>query len=225
MDRREYREITQKNEGEVENEQKLNSVQEEYDSAVSSLMGLKKQNNQKILELDVVRREYRDITQKIEGAAENDQKNKELIHEIEKNQTNLKNAKLELEKVIKKDNDITKKIFEGQSLLHEIKSQEIQIQNTSVETSPGFKKTKHESGNIDSSFIFTNKEKEFIKDQIGTKQYTKGIIEAAGVVTASLKSKLNIAQKEIETVQKLLEKERKEHIVTKEMLEKLQTKI
>ena len=53
---------------------------------------------------------------------------------------------------------------------------------------------------------------------------TKGIIEAASVVTASLKSKLNMAQKELETVQQLLEKERKEHVITKEKLRKIQDK-
>lgn len=78
--------------------------------------------------------------------------------------------------------------------------------------------------NLKNKFIFSNRENEFIKDQIDTQQNTKGIVEAAGVITASLKSKLTIAQKELETVEKLLEKERKEHRITKEMLDKLHSK-
>ncbi len=38
-----------------------------------------------------------------------------------------------------------------------------------------------------------------------------------------LKSKLSMTQKELETVQQLLDKERKEHEITKEKLEKLQS--
>ena len=62
-------------------------------------------------------------------------------------------------------------------------------------------------------------------DETRDKRETKGIIEAASVVVGSLKSKLSMAEKEIETVQTLLEKERNEHIQTKNELEKLKRKI
>ena len=82
---------------------------------------------------------------------------------------------------------------------------------------------KKELENTENSSILSNKEEEFIKGQIGKQQETtKGIIEAASVVTASIKSKLKMAEKELEAVQLLLEKERKEHLTTKEKLEKLQ---
>ena len=46
--------------------------------------------------------------------------------------------------------------------------------------------------------FFQVKKKISLEQQIGGKQETKGIIEAASVVTASLKSKLSMAEKELE---------------------------
>jgi chromosome segregation ATPase len=176
------------------------------------------------LELDVVKREYKDTKQKIEGIDEQYQKNQKLISELEKTESNLKNAKENLEQLKNKDIEIKEKISEGQSILHEIKSQEIQTQKELEEITSRLYNAKQEFGNSGNTGVFTDKEKDFIKDQISGKQDTKGIIEAASVVTASLKSKLNMAQKELETVQQLLEKERKEHIITKEKLKKIQDK-
>jgi chromosome segregation ATPase len=198
----------------------LQVVKEEYNSTVTNLMEIKKEINQKKMELDVVKREYRDTKQKIEGADEIYQKNKKLINELEKTETSLKNTNQELEESIKKDIEIKEMISEGQSILHEIKSQEIQTQKELEEITSRLYNAKQELGNSDNTSVFTDKEKEFIKDQIGGKQDTKSIIEAASAVTASLKSKLNMSQKELETVQLLLEKERKEHELTKEKLKK-----
>ena len=84
---------------------------------------------------------------------------------------------------------------------------------------------KQELETTENASIFSNKENDFIKEQMGKHQETtKGIIEAASVVAASLKSKLSMAEKELEAIQQLLEKERKEHLLTKERLEKLQDK-
>jgi len=55
------------------------------------------------------------------------------------------------------------------------------------------------------------------------KKNSSGIIEAASAVVGSLKSKLNMTLKELETVQSLLEKEREAHEETKKDLEKLKT--
>lgn len=214
------KEFRAKNEEIKENEQKLNSVKVEYDSSVTNLMEIKKEINQKKMELDVVNRESKETRQKIEGMFEKDQENKRLINELEKNNTNLKNVEQEFEKSIKMDNEIKAKISEGKLFLQELKSQEIQSQKELEEITSRLYNAKQEPRNSDNIGIFTVKEKEFIKNQIGTKQETKGIIEAASVITASLKSKLNMTQKELETVQQLLEKERKEHIATKERLEK-----
>ncbi|MDH3618829.1 MAG: DNA repair protein, partial [Nitrosopumilus sp.] len=128
------------------------------------------------------------------------------------------------EELKNKDSEIKEKISEGQSILHEIKSQEIQTQKKLEEITSRLYNAQEELGDSGNTGIFTEKEKDFIKEQIGEKQDTKGIIEAASVVAASLKSKLSMAQKELETVQQLLEKERKEHELTKEKLNKIQNK-
>ncbi len=207
-----------------EQEKKLQSVKEEYDSTVTNLMEIKKETNQKKLELDVVKREFRDTRQKIENTDEKYQKSKKIIQELEKTEADLKIAKQELEDSIKKDLEIKEKISEGESNLHEIKMNEIQTQKELEEVTSRLYNAKQESGSSENTDVFTNKEKEFIQTQVGKKQDTKGIIEAASVVAASLKSKLNMVQKELETVQQLLEKERKAHTLTKEKLEKLQEK-
>jgi chromosome segregation ATPase len=205
-----------------ENERKVQAVKEEYDSTVANLMEIKKETNQRKMELDVVKREYRDTKQKIEGVDEKYKENKKLTVELEKTETDLKNSKKEIEVLIKKDIEIKEKISEGQSILHEIKLKEIQIQSKLEEVTSRLYKSKQELENSGNTGIFTNKEKKFIKDQIGGNQETKGIIEAASVVTASLKSKLSMSQKELEAIQQLLEKERKEHELAKEKLKNLQ---
>ena len=207
-----------------ESEQKLNSVKEEYDSTVSSLMELKKEVNQKVLELDVVKREYKEIRQKIEGSGEKDQRNQVSVNEIEKSENKLKKIKQELEKLTKEENEIQERISKGQSKIQETNLQITQNQKKLAEIASKVTDKKQDSESVDKTFIFSDKEKNFIKNQVGPDQYNKGIIEAAGVVTASLKSKLNMSQKELETVQKLLEKERKEHAITKESLEKFHAK-
>ena len=73
--------------------------------------------------------------------------------------------------------------------------------------------------------ILTHKEKEFIQGENENKQSSTGVIEAASIVVGSLKSKLNITQKELGTVQTLLEKERKEHEKVKEELEKIKASL
>lgn len=206
-----------------ETEEKLSSVKKEYQFTVSNLMELKKETNQKILELDVIKREYKEFQKKIEEITQKEQKNKIIINEIENNESNLKKVKKELEELTKKENEIIERISKEQIKLQEIKLQEGQNRNKSEGIIPEID-ANHESRSSDNTFIFSDKEKKFIKDQIGPDQYTKGIIEAASVVTASLKSKLNVAQKELETLHKLLENERKDHMITKEMLEKLQNK-
>ena len=214
-----------KQEGISEHEKKLQSVKEEYDSTVTNLMEIKKETNQKKLELDVVQREYRDIKKKIEDTDEEYQKSKKIIKELESTKAELKIAKEKLEEFIKKDSEIKEKILEGESILHETKMNEIQTQKQLEEVTSRLYNAKQELGNSGNTDIFSNKEKEFIQAQIGKKPETKGIIEAASVVAASLKSKLNQVQKELETVEKLLEKEREEHNLTKEKLEKLQDSI
>ena len=206
-----------------ENEKKLNRVKDEYDLTVSNLMELKKETNLKKMELDIVKREHKEIQLKIEEAAKKNEKNIKLINELEKNESNLKNVKQELEKSILENNKINEKISIGQAKLQELK-EEIKIQNELEKKENKLPNKEPELKTSEDKNTFSNKEEKFIKEQIEIKQDTKGIIEAASIVTSSLKSKLSKVEKELETVQKILEKERMEHSITMEKLKKLQNK-
>ena len=216
---------------EIENiTKKLQSVKEEYDIATSNLMSVKKESNQKKMELDTIYLEYKDIKTKIKGADEKFNKNEKSIEEFDKIELNLTKMRQELEKSVKEHDEIKEKIVEGQSSLHEIRAQQIQVQKELEEINSRLYNAKQEvknpqQGNLDEAGVFTSKEKEFIEGEIISKRETKGIIEAASVVVGSLKSKLNIAEKEIEAVQNLLEKERNEHSQTKKELEKLKKRL
>jgi len=209
---------------EIENiTKKIQSVKEEYDIATSNLMSVKKESNQKKMELDTTYLEYKDIRSKINNIDERLNKNKKSIEELDKVESNLTKMKYDLEKITKEHDAIKEKITEEQSSLHKILAQQIQAQKELDEITSRLYNAKNLQDNNETS-VFTLKEKKFI-DETRDKRETKGIIEAASVVVGSLKSKLSMAEKELETVQTLLEKERNEHIQTKNELEKLKRKI
>jgi len=209
---------------EIENiTEKLHRVKEEYDIATSNLMSVKKESNQKKMELDTTYLEYKDIRSKINNIDERLNKNKKSIEELDKVESNLTKMKYDLEKITKEHDAIKEKITEEQSSLHKILAQQIQAQKELDEITSRLYNAKNLQDNNETS-VFTLKEKKFI-DETRDKRETKGIIEAASVVVGSLKSKLSMAEKELETVQTLLEKERNEHIQTKNELEKLKRKI
>ncbi|MBI2643117.1 MAG: DNA repair protein [Nitrosarchaeum sp.] len=214
---------------EIENiTKKIHSVKEEYDIATSNLatsnlMSVKKESNQKKMELDTIYLEYKDIKSKINNIEERLNKNKKSVEELDKVESNLIKMKHELEKITKEHDTIKEKTTEEQSSLHKILAQQIQAQKELDEITSRLYNAKKLQDNNETS-VFTLKEKEFI-DGTRDKRETKSIIEAASVVVGSLKSKLNMAEKELETVQTLLEKERNEHIQTKNELERLKRKI
>ena len=180
------------------------------------------------MELDTTYLEYKNIKSKISDADDKFNKNKKSIEETYKVESNLTKMKIELEKIVKEHEQIKEKIIESQSSLHEIHAQQIQAQKELEEINSRRYNAKHEAnsqqGSITEASVFTSKEKEFIEGENAGKKEIKGIIEAASAVVGSLKSKLSMAEKEIETVQILLEKERSAHIQTKNELEKLKGK-
>ena len=144
-----------------------------------------------------------------------------MVLELERTENNIKSAKEQLDKLTKEDAEVQEKIAESKASLHETKSQEIQAKKDLEEITSRLYNAKHDMTKTNSTSILTNKEKEFIEKQIAKKPETKSIIEAASAVAASLKSKLGRVEKELETVQQLLEKERKEHAITKDKLDKI----
>ena len=197
-------------------------VKEEYNTTVSNLMLVKKEINYKNMELDAVQLEYQRIIEKIKDFEK--LKDEESISEFNKTEKNLLKMKQELNKITEKYDNIKKQVGQEQSTLHNIITQQTEYQKELDEARSRLYNAKEElngKDNFQDMSVLTPKEREFIQGESSNQKSSAGVIEAASIVVSSLKSKLNMAQKELEAVQLLLEKERKEHEGTKQKLEKL----
>ena len=204
--------------------QKVQTVKEEYNYIVSNLMVVKKELNQKKMELDLAQLDYKKIRDKIKNS---DQiKDSKSINEFNKTNENLSKIKQKLQDITEEYGLIKKQVSQEQSTLHNIKKLQIEYQKELDEASSRLYNAKEElekNDHFQDTSVLTSKEREFIQKESSNQKSSAGIIEAASAVVGSLKSKLNMAQKELEAVQLLLEKEREEHEKTKQKLEKLKT--
>jgi predicted nucleic acid-binding Zn-ribbon protein len=202
--------------------QKIKTVKEEYNYIISNLMVVKKELNLKKMELDVAQREHGKISKKIKNYEQiTDSKS---VSEFSKTKGNFSKIKQELEKVKKEHEEINEQILQKQSLLHGIKNQQIEYEKELDEARSRLYNAKEElekKDHFQDTSILTPKEKEFIQGENSNQKSSAGVIEAASAVVGSLKSKLNMTQKELESLQLLLEKEREEHEKTKKELKKL----
>jgi len=202
--------------------EKIQTVKGEYDATVSNLMLVKKELNQKKMELDIIQREQKEIKER--------NKKSELIKDTKSidnfNKTEGEHSKIkeELDEFTKKHDEIKEQIAQEQSILQSIRKQQVEVEKELDEANSRLYNAKEEldkKDQFEDTSILTPSEKEFIG--IKNEKSSAGIIEAASVVVGSLKSKLSMTQKELETVQSLLEKEREEHEKTKKDLEKFKT--
>jgi chromosome segregation ATPase len=202
--------------------QKITTVKEEYNSTVSSLMLVKKELNQKKMELDIIKREYKETQER--------NKKSELIKDTEsvdafkKTQGEHSKIKEEVDEFAKKYEKIQEQISKEQTILHNITKQQVEVKKELEEANSRLYNAKQELDKKDTfedTSILTPTEKEFIGVNSENQKSSEGIIEAASAVVGSLKSKLNTTQKELDAVQTLLEKEREEHKNTRKDLEKL----
>ena len=206
--------------------EKIKTVKEEYDTTVSNLMLIKKEFNQKKMELDVVQREYRDIREKIKNSQQF--KDTKSINEFNKTEKEFKRIKEELNKMTKEHDEIKEQITKGQSSLHGIRKQQVEVGKELEEANSRLYNAKEELDKKDQfqdTSILTPKEKKDIKGTKVSEKTNAGIIEAASVVVGSLKSKLTTAQKELEEIQGLLEEEREAHKKTRQELNKIKSSI
>jgi len=202
--------------------QKIQTVKEEYDTAVSNLMLVKKELNQKKMELDIAQREHREIREKIKNFEQI--KESKAVSGFNKTKASHLKTKQELDDVTKKYDKIKKQIVQEESTLHNIKNQQIEYEKELDEARSRLYNAKEElekKDHFQDTSVLTTKEKEFIQRNSSNQKSSAGVIEAASAVVGSLKSKLNMAQKELEALQLLLEKERAEHEKTKQELKKL----
>ena len=204
--------------------EKIQTVKEEYDTTVSNLMSVKKEFNQKKMELDLVQREHREIREKIKNAQQI--KDTKSINEFNKTEKEFKKIKEELDKMIKEQKEIKNEITKGQTTLHGVRKQQIEVGKELDEANSRLYNAKEELNKKDQfqdTEILTPKEKHEIKDNTLNEKTNAGIIEAASVVVGSLKSKLTTTQKELEKMQGLLEEEREAHQKTRQELTKIKS--
>lgn len=204
--------------------EKIKTVKEEYDSTVSSLMLVKKEFNQKRMDLDIAQREYKEIREKMKNF---DQiKNLKTINQFNKTDEEISKKTQELEEFTKKYHEIKEQVSQEQSTLYNIRKAQLEVEKELEEANSRLFNTKNELDKKDQFLdisILTPSEKKFIEGENNNQKSSAGIIEAASVMVGSLKSKLNMTQKEIEMIQTLLEKEREEHEKTKQELENLKS--
>jgi len=206
--------------------QKIQTVKEEYDSIVTNLMLVKKELNQKKMELDMTQLEYKKIRDKIKNSEQI--KDSKSISGFNKTEENFTKIKQKLEEITEEYGHIKKQVSEGQSTIHNIKKQQIEYEKELDEARSRLYNAKEElekKDHFQDTNVLTPKERKFIQGESSNQKSSAGIIEAASAVVGSLKSKLNMAQKELEAIQLLLEKERKEHEETKQKLEKFKASI
>ena len=204
--------------------EKIETVKSEYDTTVSNLMSIKKEFNQKKMELDVVQREYRETREKIKNSQQI--KDTKSINEFNKTEKEFKKIKDELDQMIKEQKEIKDGITKGQTTLHGLRKQQIEVGKELDEANSRLYNAKQELDKKDQfqdTSILTSKEKKEIKNNSSTEKANAGVIEAASVVVGSLKSKLNMTQKELEQIQGLLEEEREAHKNTRQELMKIKS--
>ena len=204
--------------------EKIETVKSEYDTTVSNLMSIKKEFNQKKMELDVVQREYRETREKIKNSQQI--KDTKSINEFNKTEKEFKKIKEELDKMTKEHEKIKNEITNGQTSLHGIRKQQVEVGKELDEANSRLYNAKEELNKkekFQDTSVLTPKEKKDMKVESQTSKNSAGVIEAASIVVGSLKSKLSTTQKELEEIQGLLEEERKAHKKTRQELMKIKS--
>ena len=205
--------------------EKIETVKSEYDTTVSNLMSIKKEFNQKKMELDVVQREYRETREKIKNSQQI--KDTKSINEFNKTEKEFKKIKEELDKMTKEHEKIKNEITNGQTSLHGLRKQQVEVGKELDEANSRLYNAKEELNKkekFQDTSVLTPKEKKDMKVESQTSKNSAGVIEAASIVVGSLKSKLTTAQKELEQIQGLLEEEREAHKKTRQELMKIKSK-
>ncbi len=205
-------------------EERVRTVKEEYDAAVSNLMAVKKELHHRKLEADVAQREHKSILEKIKELDRNKDEKREV--EFIKTELELSKIKKELESLTEEHQKVKEDLTQRHSDLRMVRKQQIDVEKELEEANSRLYNAKTELDKKDEfqdPSILTPKEKEFIQGEKRNDQSIAGVIEAASAVVGSLKSKLNTAQKELDTVQNLLEKEREAHAETRNKLDNLKS--
>jgi hypothetical protein len=153
-------------------------------------MLVKKELNQKKMELDVIQREHKVVLERIKNSEQI--KDSKFIDEFNKTGKNLSKIREELDELTKKQKGVKDEIVKEQSNLHGIKKQQIESEKELDEANSRLYNANEElekKENFQDTSIFTPKEKEFIEGSKINQKSSAGIIEAASAVVGSLKIK------------------------------------
>ena len=227
--------------------QRIKKVKEEYGVSVKSLMETKRELNQKRDEMSAAKAglerlraevdEKRKLHAKIE--AETAEKKKELAR-----------AQSRIEEALLSHGELEKKISAEQHTLSVIKTQQAETERELEEINARLYNAREELSKQEQfpePGALSSTERAFIQggtesaagretpgaapgqdapqsQQEGESRRYAGVVEAASVVVASLKSKLGMMQKELEAAQLMLEQERAQHEATKRKLESLMSR-
>ena len=203
---------------------KLADVKKEYDEAVGKLILVKKDLIQKKKDMYSLN----NISSIYQKTTTSQQNGKIYSEKIKKEKDILEDIKSQINKGKKEMEEIKVRMTDSLSELEQIK-----VEHRTTESRLGTMFTQIQKSQEKLENIETNKQK--IIDEIkikNTNQITnkkssdqskesKHVVEAASSVIASMKNKVSIAEKEIKTIQQMLEKERNEHQATKKQLESL----
>ena len=204
--------------------EKLVDVKKEYDTAIENLISVKKELIQKKKEMAslntmsfISHMSSSQLDKKIIGS----EKIKQEKDILENTQAKIKRGQKELEVIKKLSNESEKDMEQAK---REQRTTESRHKTLVLQ----IKKSQEELENIEEKKQKIVDEIKVTKNTIPTNkkpsdesQEAKHLVEAASEVVASMKNKVNIAEKEIKAVEGLLQKERNEHQATKRQLESL----
>ena len=203
-----YNEAVKKNQEVTEN---YNKIAKGYEDIIRKNEKVAKEYNRTIKKHDKVVKEH-DNNKKIYNEI------KEQIKQETKRLANIKQQQQEQEQQqqaqINTDQDKTDSESQITQQNEEINPEE----SSKVGKTKEDKEESKSDKSSDDKTVTKKSEKDAVLD---SQNSSAGIIKAAGIVVRSLKTKLSLAQKELETLQAVLKKEREAHARTKAKLKKL----
>lgn len=227
--------------------QRIKKVKEEYGASVKSLMETKRELNQKKDEMSATKASLERLR------AETDEKQKlraKTEAETAEKKKELARVQTLVEEALLSHGELEEQISAGQHTLSVLKTQQAETERELEEINARLYNAREELSrqeqfpepgalsSAERAFIQGGKESAVGQEtpgatpgrdapqprQEGESQRYAGVVEAASVVVASLKSKLGMMQKELEAAQLMLEQERAQHEATKRKLESLMSR-
>ena len=193
-------------------------VQKEYDELVGNLIASKRELKKIRSDIQTSKNEYEQLVSKIKSERIMLLK---VNNEIKKMNENSKKTKEEYEKQSSIVQEVTNSKKELSEIRGEIKkyNNELELVKTKTENTPQLISLKEEKKKLEDEIVQKRKDVEthvkelkFIQNEmvdVGNKERSTKVVDAASAVVASMNQKLQITLKELNEVKEALENERK----------------